>query len=107
MNEKLFNFSYSFFDKLEILRDNNNENLIDLKFLYYESLEADTERPLVFLNSTFTNQEIKNKLKIPAHHSMTVLLTVKNIQDTKTSSIVISSILYKYNLVISTKYHVT
>jgi len=67
----------------------------------------DAKQPLIFLNSTYTNSEISAHLKIPAHHSMTILLTVRNVQDMKTNNIdIISSILYEHELVIATKFQV-
>ena len=85
-----------------------NENKLDLKFLYFESMKGDdAEQPLVFLNSTYSNKKIQTHLKIPAHHSMTILLTVRNIQDMKTNNIdLISSMLYEHEFVIATKYQV-
>lgn len=80
------------------------KNKLGVKFVRFESLaDGGSEHRQIYINRTFENDEIKKNLKIPALHRMLVILTV----DTRyqgSDEDFFNSLLYEYELVITTKY---
>lgn len=81
-----------------------------IQFDHFKPLRPDTYYNRIYINKTLTNNDIKNKLKIPAHYAIVVILTIQNTHNPKISDDVIyqnDSILFEYELSIKTKYEVS